>query len=624
LSSKSFIPPGEVLAVARSSHSQDPLRAFLTLSTLILVMGILYFAHKVLIPLALAILLTFILSPLVEWMYRKGSPRIVAVVVVGLVAFTVLGAVAWITTTEVQELAVKLPEHSQIVSDKLLKLRGDGEGVVSRLEQMVQEISRQLRQTNSDQDGGAQEPMSVVVQNEGLLNYSWLQSIAGSLAELLASLVLVIMLVVFMLFQHADLRYRFIRLIGHSHLTMTTKALDEAGGRISRFLILQLVTNVCFGILLSLGLMWIGVPYAVLWGFLAALLRFVPYVGTWLALVFPLTLSFAVFPGWLQLLEVFGLFLVLELLTANVLEPLLFGHGTGISPVALLLSAAFWAWLWGPIGLVLSTPLTVCLAVLGRYVPQLRFFDVLLSSEATPDPVVHYYQRLLAQDHDEATDIVEEHQKTRPADSVYDRILLPALVLAGRDRERGELSPEDESFICRATQQIVEDVQEELSLAGEDEPGGAKVAAAPDVFVLGCPAREGIDELALHMFRGLLERSGCQLKAISAQMLAAEIVSMISSENPPLVVIAAVPPGGLVQTRYLCKRLRSHFPDLKILVGRWGEQEATEHARARLRSAGADFVATTLLESRDQVIPLVRIAETTIPTTGEKREAVSV
>jgi predicted PurR-regulated permease PerM len=597
--------------VPRFTQTEGLLRAFLILVILLLGVGILYLAQRVLIPLALAILLTFVLTPLVDWLQRIRMKRVLAVLLVGALTFSMLGGIAYILSKEIHDLAADLPTHTQTISNKLLALHGGEEGVVSRLEQMVAEITRQLKQNGSEglPSTERQQPTAIIVNSESIFNLSWLSVIAMPLVEILVGLALVMMLVLFMLGKRGDLRFRLIRLIGHGHLTLTTHAMDEAAERISRFLMMQLIVNVSFGSVLCLALFLIGVPYAFLWGFLAAILRFIPYIGTWISLLFPLTLSVAVFPGWREPLEVIVVFFALEMVTANVIEPLLFGHGTGISPIALLLSAAFWAWLWGPIGLVLSTPLTVCLAVIGRYVPQLEFLDVLLSSEVDVDPAVCYYQRLLAQDHDEAADIVEECATLKSREQIYDEVLIPALALAELDNERGQLSDEDHAFIMQATRDELNDLEatphdEPTSSGSEAESQASKGKA----FVLGCPARGNVDELALHMLRSLLDPAACEFEVVSSDKLAAEIVTQAKREKPTVVCIADLQPSGLAHVRYLCKRLRAQVPTLKIAVGRWGVKEDKERTRERLRCAGADFLGWSLAETRDQIVPLLQVA----------------
>lgn len=611
-------------------------RSFLFLGSIILVIASLYFAQKVLIPLALAILLTFILTPLVVGLQRRGLGRTSAVVVVVLFAFAMLGGLGWMVTAQTRGLLNEIPRHENEIKAKITQLKGSGPGPLQRFWQMVNDVadglppgesegtSRQSGSEAKDRPSGTPEnPMYTVARSEKTSEYTWFPSVAAPLLETLVSAVLVAMLVVFMLVKREDLRNRFFQLVGHGRLTITTRALDEAGTRISRYLLTQLLVNAGFGFVLGLGLWLIpgraegqGVPYAFLWGFLAALLRFVPYIGTWVALAFPLTLAIAVNPGWAPPLIVLGFYMALEILTANVVEPLLFGHSAGVSPVALLIAAAFWAWLWGPIGLVMSTPLTVCLVVLGKYVPNLGFLDVLLGAEANLDADVSYYQRLLARDEDEATELVEQYLQEQPVETVYDDVLLPALVRAKRDRERGGLEPEDAEFIAQVTRRIVDDLisaQQQISriASGKVEVTAAGVTAAPDrprTLIFGCPARDEADELALHMLAQLLEPEHLRVEVLSPTVLSSEVVSRVREEKPAVVCVAAVPPGGLAQTRYLCKRLRALDPDLKIVIGRWGQKDNVETTRERLRSAGANEVAISLLETRNQILPFVQVA----------------
>jgi hypothetical protein len=385
-------------------------------------------------------------------------------------------------------------------------------------------------------------------------------------------------------------------------MTATTKALDDAGQRISRFLLMQLIINASFGVVLALGLLVIQVPHALLWGFLAALLRYVPYLGSFLTAAVLVTLSMAMFPGWLQPLLVLGLIVVLELATANIVEPKLFGRSMGVSEVALLVAAAFWAFLWGPIGLVLSSPLTVCLVVLGKYVPQLEFLDVILGDEPSLDPDVTYYQRLLARDQDEATQLVLAQVKATSPEQVYDGLLVPVLHYAKRDRERDDLTEADEQFILEATREIVEDLGERQAAAAEETGGPAEERAEAPAFhkvrILGCPAHGDADALALEMLRQLLDPARWDMEVLSTEILSAESVGAAGEKAPAVVCIGALPPGGLARTRYLCKRLRARLPNAKIVVGRWGLKASVDQNQEQLLEAGADQVETTLHETQ--------------------------
>jgi len=583
-------------------------RTFYGMATFFLVVVALYWTRTVLLPVALAILFAFILTPAVMRLERRGFPRLPAVLIVALLVFAALGALGYLITVEMGQLADQLPQHTQTIKDKINGLR-EGSGTLGRLIGMVNDVGASIQDVNraTREPGGPAEVSAPLAVGPSL---GWLTNLAGSAAEVLAEAALVVVLVIFMLAKREDLRDRLIRLLGRGHLTATTRALDDAATRISRYLFLLVVVNACYGTVFSLGLFVIGVPLALLCGFLAASLRFIPYVGIWIGAAFPILLSAATAPGWLQPLLVLGLVLCLELFVANAIEPIVYGRTMGVSEVALLVSAAFWAWLWGPVGLVLSVPMTVGLAVLGKYVPQLELFAVLLRDEPVLDVPVRYYQRLLAGDEGEAGDMVEEYLRNHPWESVFDRVLLPALLLARRDRERGELQPEEEQSIYDTTREVLDDLgfrQQQLSQLAS-VPVGEETPPRIPVLALGCPASGEADELALHMLGLLLEPAGCRLEVFSKRLLTAEVLQHARAEQPAFVVVGALPPGGVSQTRHLCKRLRRQVADLKIVVVRWGQAEDLDRTRAALQQAGADNVVTTLEEAQAALVPLVQLA----------------
>jgi AI-2E family transporter len=353
---------------------------------------------------------------------------------------------------------------------------------------------------------------------------------------------------------------------------------------------------------LSIGLYLIGVPYAFLWGFLAALLRYLPYVGTWIAALFPIILSVATSESWVSPLLVLALFGGIELFYSNLVEPRLFGQSMGVSEVALLVAAAFWALLWGPIGLVLSNPLTVFLVVLGKYFPQLEFFSVLMGDEPALAPDVSFYQRLLARDRDEAMELVRAHARSEPAEEVYDSLLIPALTFVKRDFERDELTEADQLYILQTVREIVEEIGHQHSTDSTRDDAAPQSNGRPadvqKVRVFCCPARDATDELALEMFRQSLDPARWEIDVAATEMLSAEMVAQAEREQPALICIGSLPPGGLSQARYLCKRLRAKLPNVRILVGRWGLTSNLEQNQEQLREAGADEVDATLLATR--------------------------
>ena len=407
---------------------------FYALASFVLVIACLYWGRVVLIPVALAILLTFLLNPVVSMLQRLGLGRTPPVILTVVLAFVVLGGIGWAVTGQLTTLANELPQYTSNLKHKIADLRGASQGgIVEKLERTVGELLDELHKTDSPRQGSplaqdTEKPVLVAVQAPSVL---WQ---LPTLFEPLATAGLVLVLVIFMLLKHADLRNRLIALAGYGQMTLATKALDEAGQRISRYLLMQSLINGSYGVAVGLGLFLIGVPYAVLWGFLAAALRFIPYVGPAVSALLPTALSLAVFPGWGQPLMVVGLIVLLELASNMVMEPLLYGQSAGVSAVALLVAIAFWTWLWGPVGLLLATPLTVCLGVLGKYVPQLKFVEVLIGEEAPLETHTSYYQRLIAKDDDEAAELVDEYLQTHTLDEVYDDLLLPALTSAKQDR----------------------------------------------------------------------------------------------------------------------------------------------------------------------------------------------
>jgi len=579
-----------------------------------MVVSCLYWGQKICIPIALAVFLTFLLAPLVTILQRRGLPRTPSAILVVLFAVLLLGGVGWLVTNEVKSLADDVPTYTKNIKGKIRSLRQMSNGsVVERLDKMVEDIVREWESpTTESKDGTADmpaagsgsappaKPVVVVPQPQGSALMSRVSGLLGPAAEWLAGLALALVLVVFMLLKREDLRNRLIRLVGHGRITVMTKAVDDAGQRISRFLVMQLIVNGSFGLALGIGLLAIHVPHALLWGLLATLLRYVPYLGSWIMATLLIALSLAFFPGWLQPCLVLGLIIVLEVFTANVVEPRLFGHSMGISEVGLMVAAAFWAFLWGPVGLVLSSPLTVCLVVLGKYVPHLEFLDVLLGNEQVLDADVSYYQRLLARDQDEATQLVLTQAKTSSLEQVYDGILAPALNYLKRDRARDDLTVADEQFVLRATQEIVEDLGERqadaLKKAAIQMTESAELALQK-VRVLGCPGHDEADHLALEMFRQLLDPARWDVELLSIELLSAEMVALAGEKKPAVVCIGAIPPGGLAHTRHLCRRLRTQLPDAKIVVGRWGLRSDLDLNLEQLREAGADLVEINLLET---------------------------
>jgi len=566
---------------------------------LVVIIVALYWAKAVVIPVALAILLTFLLTPIVNALWRLGLGRAPAAVVVVVVVFGLVGALGWTIAAQISTLASELPTYTDTLKQKIAQVRHAGTGgVLGKVQDAIEDVTRALQQGSPSVPGPA-TPVAMRPEGPSLLGF------LPSLLETVLTALMVLVLVIFMLIEHGALRDRLLAFGGYGRLTLTTKALDEASQRISHYLLMQTLVNGSFGLVFGLGLFVLGVPYALLWGFLAAVLRFIPYVGTLIAALLPLTLSLAVFPGWTQPLLGSGLFVLLELATNSVLEPVLYSHSTGISQVALLVAVLFWTWLWGPVGLLLSTPLTVCLSVLGKYVPPLAFLGVVLSDEPVAG-MNTYYQRLVARDQDEAAAIVDEGLKTQTLVEVYDTVLVPALSYARQDLQRDILTADEAQGILQATQEIVEDLGTRPS---PSTPEGSAVLAddtptAPlaKVRIVGCPARDETDALALQMFQQVCDPTCYEVELLPVELLPADVVARVAQTPPALLCIGAVTPGGVARTRYLYKRLRARLPEIPIVVGRWVATAHTAEDLVLLHAAGIEQVGTTLQETRDQVM----------------------
>ena len=418
-----------------------------------IIVMVLYFGREIIIPIALAILLSFVLAPLVGLLQRVRIPRGLAVVSVVMIAFAVIFAMGSLLATQLAQLAGDLPRYQSTISEKIQSFRDTtaGRGTLERASGMLKDLSKELdkpKEAATALGAGASPnaappkpvPVEVLQPDPGALQS--LQSLISPLLHPLATTGIIIIFVIFILLQREDLRNRLIRLAGSHDLQRTTAALDDAASRLSRLFLIQLLVNGSFGVVIGIGLWLIGVPSAILWGILAGVLRFVPYIGAFIAAAFPLALAVAVDPTWSMLLWTVALFVVVEPIVGHVIEPMVYGHSTGLSPVAVVASATFWTALWGPIGLVLATPLTVCLVVLGRHVERLEFLDVMFGDRPALSPPEIFYQRMLAGDPTEASEKAEEFLKERSLSSYYDEVALKGLQLAQADAQRGALDRE--------------------------------------------------------------------------------------------------------------------------------------------------------------------------------------
>jgi predicted PurR-regulated permease PerM len=576
--------------------------AFYWLATAALLVTIFSHAQEVLVPLALSVVIAFALSPFVTRLERYLG-RGLAVALVMLVAIAAVSAFGYLLKRQLVELSERVSKYSESMTRKIASLRGDEGGGLSGLSNSIDKMVHELDQRVAEN----KEARAVkLIPAEASAS----DRIAGVVVPVMAPLakaLIVLVLVIFSLGKREDLRDRFIRLVGRRNVTLTTRTLDEAGERISRYLMHQSAINFGFGVTVAVGLLLIGIPYPALWGFLVAVLRFIPFVGTLLAMLLPAMLAFAQYEGWWQTLATIGLFLSLDALAAYVVEPLVIGSKTGVSSIAMLLSAIFWAWLWGPVGLVLATPLTVCLAVLGKHVPRLEFLGVVLSDEPALETELILYQRLLAGDEDESHDILDKQFRALPRQQVFDRVIVPALTLAGRDRARLEISEADHSYLLRTTRALLDGSSESGSRAGvaAGEPGSDdKAPPAPPragdeapFRVLGVAARNATDELICEMLAQLFDPARIAFQSVSSDSLASEVTAAAEERAPDLICLVSTPPGGSAQARYICRRIRARLPNSRILVFRPGIPEGARHGTEKLIEENANGVAFSFEEA---------------------------
>jgi predicted PurR-regulated permease PerM len=566
--------------------------AFYWLATVALIVTVLAKAEAILVPLALAVVLAFALSPAVkrlERVLRRGG----AVAVVVVVSLGLVTGCGYLLKRQLVDLSSQMTKYSDSIRRKLLTLQGSEGTGLAALSKSVDRLVRNLDEHVAANEGA--RPVRLVPAETSLI-----ERIEGTLVpvvEPVARSLVVLVLVIFFLVKREDLRDRVIRLMGRGNVTLTTRALDEAGERISRFLTHQSAINGGYGIVVAFGLFFIGIPYSPLWGVMAALLRFVPVVGVLLATVIPAALAFAQFPGWWPLLATLGLFLGLDALAGSAIEPVVIGAKTGVSSMAMLVSAIFWSWLWGPVGLLLSTPLTVCLAVAGKHVSNLSYLSVLLGDEPALEDDLVLYQRLLSGDEEEAHEILERRFRATPRGQVFDQVVIPALLLAGRERARNEISEADHQHVLRAIRSLVETAPD---AAGQGKVGDAAPESLPPIpqRVLGVSARTLTDETIWGMWTQLFDPRRVELESVGSAYLSSDAAAVGDEALPDLVCVLSIPPGGLAQARYICRRLRAKLPLTPILVIRPGVQASEKESGKKLLEEGASTVCATLEEAQ--------------------------
>jgi predicted PurR-regulated permease PerM len=535
-----------------------------SLIALAAVTAALYFAKAVLIPLALAILFSFLLAPAVR-RFERWMPRIVATLLLAVLVFSLLGAVAVIAGKQAVSLAAKLPEYRENITGKIRAVREPQEGELGRAADAIKDLQ---------EEAAPERPPLAVKETPGSAFEAIIEFIAP-FVEPVGTALAVIVFTILMLLNRENMVERLIALIGPGRIHLMTRALNEASYRVSRYLYMQLIVNTMFGVPFGIALYFIGVPNAMLWGMLGVLLRFIPYAGVWVAVAMPALLAFAISDSWSMVAWTIGVFLTLELLLVNAVEPYLYGRSAGLTPIAIIAAAVFWTWLWGPIGLLLATPLTVCVTVIGRYVPEFGYLNVLLGVEPVLSPDERFYQRLVALELDEATEIAEKHVAAHGLIAALDEVLVPALGLAGVDRRKGTLEPARERYIFEAMRGIVEELP---------APDGKSAPAGVECCIV--PAHDEADRVA------------AQILALAAP---ARIVDLDSRDACATIIVSAVAPQAASHAATAARRLHSRFPEARIVVALWAAEGDLARPRERLGHLGVDAVVSRVADAIKEV-----------------------
>jgi predicted PurR-regulated permease PerM len=573
-----------------------------------LIVNALYFGREILVPVALAVLFSFVLAPFVIRLQSWRVPRTLSVLVAVSVGFAIIFSLGGLMVSQATRLADDLPGYQKTLGEKIQGLRGvaaSGSGTLERASKVLKELNTELQNPSMGSptaDGlrrqPSDRPIPVEVRQPDPGTLTTLVAIIQPLIQPLTTTGIVVIFVIFILLQRQDLRNRFIRLAGSSDMQRTTAALDDAGERLSRLFLNQSIVNALFGIIIGVGLQIIGVPSAPLWGLIAMILRFVPYVGSPISAVFPLILAAAVGSGWQMLLMTAALFGVLQLFAGQVVEPFVYGRSSGLSPIAIVLSASFWTWLWGPIGLVLATPLTVCLVVLGRHVDRLQFIDVLLGNQPALTPPQLMYQRMLAGDPIEASQQARSYLEAASLNDYYDTILLSGLRLADADARLGRLDDERLDRVVATVNEVVDDLEphedrlivadaetdDRSALARLQTIGDPEVLAVSDRWkvpraVLCIPGSSKLDEAAALVLAQMLRRRGLAAAAEKADALSMSKFFALDLSDSSLFCVCYVDNPSSAKIHYAVRRLRkksSGAPIMVALLGAEADSSATK------------------------------------------------
>jgi len=574
--------------------------AFFALGTLVLAIGVLRFAAPLLVPIGVAVLFAFLLTPSVRWLERHRTPRIAAVGAAVAMVLVMVSGLSWVVIYQTNELVDAFPKYEGNLRTKLAMLRSDEGSTFSKLREIARKVDREISGDPVKKPPTAEDAVKVtVVKPETELTIDNLPALASSSAPAIGGTILSLALLAFMLMRREDLRERIFGLVGRSRLPITTRALDEATERITRTLLTQFSVNTSFGLVYGLGLYLIGIPFAPLWGLLAIAFRYVPFIGAALAFTLPFVVSVLTMQGWDGPLLVVAWFVVLEVIVFG-LEAWLIGPGIGVSPTATLLMLAFWTWLWGPIALLLATPLTACLMVMARFLPQFRFLEIALGDRPVLDAPDRLYQRLLSRDLDESGRLFAAHVRAEGYVRACDELLLPALRRSADDFSNGHISAQEHDFVLRNARVLIELVAADLGTCDD----AARDSSHTRPLRVLCIARGETDRLGHMMLRNAMSPRDFEFELGSSDLLVSEAVELIGRRVADVVCIGSTPPGGLVPAKLLCRRLRKRYPERTILVARWGLGNLDSHERDVLTAAGCTAALGSIDELRLALIAL--------------------
>ncbi len=592
--------------------STDPLtrRFMLSMIAAVVVAGI-YFGRPVLMPLALAVLMSFALAPLVGLLKRWHLGNVVPVLISVLLAIVVLTSLGTFVGSQLAKLASELPGYQTNLSNKIQSVVGGAvnSNTVVRLNRTVESLTEQITGGRKAEEAAvaadAVKPIPVIIRRTSVAPWSMAQTVLGPLLAPLGLIVLVLVFVGFILLQKDDLRDRIVRLAGSRDMQRTTIALDEAATRLSRYLFLQTAVNISFGLVIGVGLWLIGIPNAGLWGLMSGLMRFVPYVGVPLASLFPLALAMAVDPGWAMLVWTVLLYLVVDAVTGQGIEPFLYGRSMGLSAVAVVVAAVFWTWLWGPVGLLLSTPLTMCFVVFSRHVESLKFLDVMLGDRPALRVEESLYLRMLANDPDEAADEAEAFLKQNSLAAYYDEVAARALMLAQTDVDRGVLDLVRQERIHDAIKGLIVNLSDRKDEeAGSDLSAGWRNAAVEPVL---CVAGRGpLDEAAALLLVDMLGKYGIGARVVSSDETSATNIRDLPGEGVQLTCVSYLEPGTFKNARYQVRRLRKHMPGVPVIAIFWGLAGDNSRYLDGIEATESDIVTTGLTETVQHILAFAR------------------